>query len=230
MAAGITLVGRCALIALLTTYIVAASPIVLTSIVGDADALGTGTLPGGTLPNGPFDNRSAAELLASDGAQLTDLATHTGGFVGDATFTHSFAPGAGRVVVAAVLELGIGGLQSNDTDPDTFTLGEDALFVNGLWITEAFAGVNQGSREYGILTIPLPGHALAFLSGGEARVFIDLNSNAGVGPSSRTEPVFYDYSKLTITTVSEDQLVPEPTSVSLLAVGAAMLLFRKRRP
>ena len=124
-----------------------AAPIL--SVVGDRDALGTGISAGGELPAGPFDNRSATEAAATDGSQNTDRATGESGLTLDNTFMHVWAVPTGMQLAGAVLELGIGGMESNDTDPLTSLLGEDALFVNGTLVTGAFAGVNQAPREYG---------------------------------------------------------------------------------
>jgi hypothetical protein len=206
-----------------------ASAAIIVSTVGDVDALGTATLPGGALPNGPFDNRSAAEMLATDGSEHTDQATQSFGYPRDVTFTHTYTLGPGMFAIGAVLELGIGGLQSNDTDPETFSLGEDALFFNGWWVPEAFAGVNQSARGYGILSINLPiVYAFMLNLDTTATFTVDLNSNAGGGPSSRVEPVFYDYSRLIVTTMPESEwFVPEPASMLLLGGGMAVLLLRK---
>ena len=61
--------------------------------------------------------------------------------------THVWAVPAGMQLAGAVLELGIGGMESNDTNPLTSLLGEDALFFNGTLVTDAFAGVNQAPRD-----------------------------------------------------------------------------------
>lgn len=196
----------------------------IVSMVGDQDALGTGTAPGSLLPVGPFDHRSAAELAATDGSQNTDLATSSAGLATDNVFLHSFALTGDPASLRAVLELGIGGMQSNDSNPSTVTLGEDALRIDGILVAEAFAGVDQGPTGYGILRIHLPAALMALLLDGQAAVEVDLNSNAGFGPANRVEPVFYDFSRLTVSQV------PEPsTTAVLLVLGAAAWLRRKAR-
>ena len=65
-------------------------------------------------------------------------------------------------------------------------------------------------------------------SKGEATISTHLDSNAGPAPKNRAEPVFYEYSRLTIATVSKDELMGEPASLSLLSIGAGILLLRKR--
>jgi hypothetical protein len=188
----------------------------IVSVVGDPDALGTGTVPGGVLPRGPFDNRSPAELAATDGSENTDIATSGGGLTVDNTFLHRFTFPPGLTLLSAVLEIGIGGLQTNDNDPATSTIGEDALRLDGVLIPEAFAGVDQGPTGYGILRIDLPTALLAQLNDGQVSVLLDLNSNAGFGPSTRAEPVFYDFSRISL------QVVPEPSSALLLLGGVAV--------
>ena len=134
-----------------------------------------------------------------------------------------------RTRVVEQQELGIGGMESNDTDPLTSLLGEDALFVNGTLVPEAFAGVNQGPREYGILSISLPASVLGSLASGNAALLIDLNSNAGLGLPSRVEPVFYDFSQLTL---EYTPAVPEPAStwLALAGLGALYAHRRMRKP
>jgi hypothetical protein len=196
---------------------------VIVSTVGDEDALGTGTAPGGMLPSGPFDNRSAGEMAAMDGSQDTDLATGAGGINIDAAFLHTFTLPGGLGIGHAVLELGIGGMESNDSNPATSGIGEDALRIDGVLVPNAFAGVDQGSLGYDILTIVLPQFVLSAFNDGAVTVQIDLNSNAGFGPSSRIEPIFYDFSRLTLTQV------PEPSSAWLIAAGAGALGLARTR-
>ena len=191
------------------------------NIVGDQDALGTGTAPGGNLPSGPFDNRSAAELAAIDGSENTDFATVGGGLARDVTFVHTFSITGWRQVGMAVLELGIGAMQTNDNDFWTARREEDALRVDGLLLYNSFAGVDQGPRGYGIVRIVLPAMDVPeWFEDGELQVSIDLNSFGGTGPSNRVEPVFYDFSRLTLTEI------PEPSTAFLLLAGATLFLPR----
>ena len=196
---------------------------VIVSTVGDQDALQTGTLPGGLLPAGPFDHRSATEVAAADGSERTDVSTLPDGLAMDAAFLHTFILPGGMTVGQVVLELGIGGLEGNDIDPNTSLLGEDALRLDGILVAEAFAGVNQGPLGYDILKIVLPSSVLPQFADGSVSVAIDLNSNAGLGLSTRVEPVFYDFSRLTITQI------PEPQTAWLLAVGAALCAIARLR-
>jgi hypothetical protein len=86
-----------------------------------------------------------------------------------------------------------------------------------------FAGIDQGARGYGIVRLILPVVFVPELfEDGELRVSIDLNSYAGTGTSTFTEPVFYDFSRLTLTEI------PEPSTALLLVAGSAVFLRRKR--
>ncbi len=195
----------------------------IVSLVGDSDALGTGAVPGVPLPGGPFDNRSPAEAAATDGSQNTDVATGFGGINADNTFVHTFTVPPGVSFAAAVLELGIAGMESNDNNPATSLFGEDALRIDGILVPEAFAGVDQGPTGYNILRINLPVFVLPQLTDGSVSVLIDLNSNAGLGRPDRVEPVFYDFSRLSMTNV------PEPSSMVLLTIGATFMAIVNRR-
>ena len=97
-------------------------------------------------------------------------------------------------------------------------------------MTDAFAGVNQAPREYGILSISLPASVLGSFATGNAAVLIDLNSNAGLGLSSMAEPVFYDFSQLTLEYTTP--AVPEPASMwlALAGLGAFFTHRRIRKP
>jgi hypothetical protein len=120
-----------------------------------------------------------------------------------------------------ILELGVGGMQSNDSDWYTFRREEDALRIDGVLIYNAFAGINQGARGYGVVRIVLPEYVIPLFEDGEVHVSVDLNSFAGTGTSTLTEPVFYDFSRLTITEA------PEPSTVWMFIIGATLFL-RKR--
>ena len=188
------------------------------SVVGDEDALGTGTVPGGDLPSGPFDNRSPAEIAATDGSENTDWATVGGGLARDATFVHTFSVAGWRGVGPAILELGIGGMQSNDNNWNTTGRGEDALRIDGVLLYNVFAGIDQGPRGYEIVRIALPFYLQDLFEDGELHVSVDLNSFAGTGPSTFAEPVFYDFSRLTL------YEIPEPSTTLLLLSGAGVFV------
>ena len=194
------------------------------SIVGDEDALGTRTVLGGNLPPGPFDNRSVSELLATDGSENTDFATGSGGVARDATFIHTFPIAGWRGVGPAILELGIGGMQSNDNNWNTARREEDALRIDGVLLYNVLAGIDQGPRGYGMVRIVLPAYFVsALFEDGQLHVSIDLNSFAGTGNSALAELVFYDFSRLTISEI------PEPSTALLLLSGVGVLVSRTQR-
>ena len=113
-------------------------------------------------------------------------------------------------------------MQTNDNDWNTARREEDALRIDGVLLYNAFAGINQGPRGYGIVRIALPVVYLPELfEDGELQVSIDLNSFAGTGRSDLAEPVFYDFSRLTLTEI------PEPSTVWLLLAGATVFMRRK---
>jgi hypothetical protein len=56
---------------------------------------------------------------------------------------------------------------------------------------------------------------------GEVHVSVDLNTFAGFGPSTLTELVFYDFSRLTITEA------PEKSTVWMLIIGAHVIFAEK---
>ena len=57
-------------------------------------------------------------------------------------------------------------------------------------------------------------------------MLIDLNSNAGLGLPSRAEPVFYDFSQLTLE--YRAAAVPEPASTWLALAGLGALFAHRR--
>ncbi len=179
------------------------SPTIITNFVGDVDALGTGTLPGNNLPNGPFDNRSPAEMAAIDGSEFTDQATGNAGMSLDfVDFIHNFAIPAGFTITSVDLEFGLGGMQTNDNNPLTKNNAEDGLFVDGVLIPDAFEPVNHGSFTYGIEPVVISAANFVQFIDGSATLRIDSNSFGGTNPAggpSTISPIFYDYSKITIT-------------------------------
>ena len=75
------------------------------------------------------------------------------------------------------------------------------------------------------MSISLPASVLGSFATGNAMVLIDLNSNAGLGLSSRAEPVFYDFSQLRL---EYTPAVPEPASMWLALAGLGAFFTRRR--
>ena len=97
----------------------------ITDLIGDNDGLGgrSGAFPGGTVPLGIFDNRSAAEMVATDGSQFTDRSTTNVGISLDLVdFFHTYDP-ISSPIVSATVTFGLAGVNSNDGNPSTKTDG-----------------------------------------------------------------------------------------------------------
>jgi hypothetical protein len=177
----------------------------ITSLVGDIDNLGGAIAPGATSFSGPFDNRSAGELAATNGAQYTDNASQNFGTqYGNPTFVHTFA--SFTSITSATWEIGVGGVQSHN----------DRLYVDGILFASGVQIPDQGAFGYGILSWSLSGSALLALLDSSGSVAFNLNSN------NSGEPVVFDYAKLTITGTLASSPVPEGGS-SLMMIGLAAL-------
>jgi hypothetical protein len=212
----------------------AASGAVIMDLVGDMDGLGGQLDAGGddvVIVLGGFDNRSAAEAAATDGAQETDFANTTNGnsldFL-DFIHTYLLPPGA---VIAASVEFGIAGLEGNDSNPATKFAAEDGLFVDGILIADAFEPLIQDRDDYDVFAVAITSAAaLAAIADGSATIRIDANSNGGTVASTGTSAVFYDYSKLTVTTQDTppgNGAIPEPHTFAVWSLlGLAVTIAR----
>ena len=203
---------------------------VIMDFVGDADELG-GQVIGGTMVNdfSAFDNRSAAELAATDGAQFTDHGTSINGISEDfVDFIHTFAATT-ETITSVTVEFGLGGVQSNDNNPMTKGSLEDGLFVDGILIDDAFEPLEQGQDGFGVFSVTLPSTVFGLFADGMAVIRIDSNSFGGtVIGTTGTDPIWYDYSKITIETQG-NPVIPEPASMALFSTGLIGLAGAYRR-
>ena len=182
---------------------------VVTSLIGDIDNLGGHATS--TSFTGYFDARSASESAATNGAQYTDNAGNSFGTIySHAIFTHSFT--AFSTITSASWELGIGGLQS----------GNDKLFLDGSLIASGSQLPSQSSNGYGIFTIDLASSFSSLLDG---LVVFDLDLNSG-----GSEPVVFDYAKLTINgTLAQTSVVPVPAAAFMFAPALLGFMGLRRK-
>jgi len=160
----------------------------LTIMIGDNDGYGYGDLvvpDGADLPftDDPvadtgwvFDNRSPAELAATDGSQYTDWEPYS-----NRTFSFDFAAGTG--IISAVFELDVSGIQ-------TSWFGASTILLDGVDYT-AFLPTEQGAWGSGVFSTVVD---VALLADGV------LTVNFTGGPSDH---IAFDYFKLDIASVPE---------------------------
>jgi hypothetical protein len=92
-----------------------------TIIIGDNDGYGygSGTVPDGNmLPEALFDNRTSAEMSASDGAQHTDAVSYAPNFYFEMTFPSS---DQGRIRTANFM-LDVSGIQASSYDASVLVI------------------------------------------------------------------------------------------------------------
>jgi hypothetical protein len=188
-----------------------AAPIVIVDLVGDIDGMG-GEVSGGSV-SGTFDHRSAGELAATDGAQLTDEASgFYGTYQANSLFTHTYSIPGSTTISSASWRLGAGGIQSLN----------DRLYLDGVLLSSTFP--EQGPNGFGIISWVIPASFFPSLLDGTAVFRVNLNSNTS------GEPSFYDFAELTIN--GDAQVVPEPSSIVLFGMGAIGLFgygWRRKR-
>ncbi|MFH1699784.1 MAG: PEP-CTERM sorting domain-containing protein [Candidatus Zixiibacteriota bacterium] len=167
-------------------------------MIGDNDGFGYGIADNATLPfsddpstgNGWFfDNRSAAEMAATNGAQFTDVEPHN---VLSATF--NFSPFAASAFHEGTFMIDLAGIQTAD-------LGQSRLWFDGVEVFNAFAGVEMGAWGSQVFTFSLGALTLA-----DGILNVDY-----MGGSSDASAI--DYASLKVVAV------PEPASMALLGLG-----------
>jgi hypothetical protein len=188
----------------------------VTNMIGDNDGYGYGAdvVPDGAdLPftNDPvegagwlFDNRSAAELAATDGSQATDVEDMT-----SITFHHKFDMSLFKKLTCATFTIDISGVQQGVFG------GYSHLYLDGVEMTD-FLTLDQGAWGSSVLTYKVD---LSMLCDGMLDVTFDKWSE---------DHVAVDYASLTVNGYGACP-VPEPTTMLLVGLGLAGAAVVRRR-
>lgn len=186
----------------------------VTVTIGDNDGYGVGIADNGAASNGQLeDNRSAAEVSATDGSQFTDA--YGALFVGDdrphsvdsADIIFDFV----GTLLSGWLTVDMGDLQADQaTTPYTAAINGVAIpfdFQDGFMATRV--------RSYVLTTDML---AAANMSG---QVILTIDR------AGSNDLVWFDYFELSGTT--SDAVVPIPAAAPLFAAGLAAFGARRRK-
>lgn len=186
------------------------APVTITDMIGDNDGFGYGHAVVGDGDNLPytddpetgagwlFDNRSAAEMSASDGSQATDVEENF-----DVTFYHSFDISQFDYLTEAFFTIDIAGLQQ-----EVFG-GLSHLYLDGVEVSE-FLAINQGAWGSGLLTVAVD---LAILADGALEVYFDNWDDPYAD-----DHMAIDFTMLTVTG-DTDPAIPEPATMMMLGMG-----------
>lgn len=196
--------GAAALLAVLGTSQLDAA--VITVTIGDNDGFGFGIADGGFTPTDVYDNRSAAELAASDGSQFTDFAPD------DPILT------VPPVSVALADDIISGAFVF---DVQGVELPQHEILFNGISQGTIFDFTFiQGPTGSGVVTVPLSATVISAANSADEFTFAFDPSGA------EGDIIGFDYFELSVETAS----IPEPTSLALLGAGiCGMGLARRRR-
>lgn len=193
-----------------------ASLLTVYDMIGDNDGYGYGAgvvADGATLPftNDPspgagwnFDNRSAAEIAASDGSQSTDLQDNF-----DVTFFHSFDLSQFSSLTSASFKIDITGLQQGVFG------GVSRLYFDGVEQLAFTTLPDQGAWGSGIFNFNVN---TSMLGDGMLNVFFDNWDPLG------DDHIGIDFTQLEVT----GEAIPEPATLVLFGLGLAGTGLRRR--
>lgn len=183
----------------------------ITIMIGDNDGYGYGDavvpdgadLPVTAVPGCAwcFDNRSAAELVATDGSQYTDFEAYQA----PVTFTIGFDATAYSNISSVLFTMDVTGIQQNAFGPST-------LLLDGVDYSAGLP-INQGAWGSGVYSFSV---SSADLLDGLLDVYFMGGPNDHIG---------FDFFALNF----DAQDVPEPTTLSMLGLGLVLLGFTTRK-
>jgi hypothetical protein len=181
-------------------------------MIGDNDGFGFGVADGANVPATLFDNRSAAEMAAINGAQATDLADNF-----DVTFTHTFDISQFASLSAAWFTIDIQGLQQGVFG------GLSHLYMDGTEVL-SFQTIDQGAYGSGLFTYAVN---LADLADGALNVYFDnYTVYDQFGNLTNSDYISIDYTQLSV----RGTPVPEPATMALFGLGlVGMGAYRRFR-
>lgn len=183
-------------------------------MIGDDDGYGfgladNGVTTGADIGTFPADFRDAAETVATDGSQHTDI--NSAVFSPLAETANFVFSGFGGTVTSATLTIDIGGLQLS-------AFGETLSSFNG--VLQGILALDQGIFQTNVLSFALDAAALANVN---ADGFFDF----GMDRNGNTDAIFIDY----VSFSGEMSPVPVPAAGLLLlgALGGLVGLRRRKK-
>ena len=204
------------LIGLMAAFVVglsgSANALTVYDMIGDNDGYGYGAAVVPDFANLPFtdnpfpgagwlfDNRSAAELAATDGAQATDVEDNF-----DVTFFHTFDVSQFASISSATFYIDITGLQQNVFG------GVSHLYLDGFEIA-GFLSVDQGTWGSNVFSMSVN---TADLADGMLDVYFDNWPSDHIG---------IDYTMLAVSGVA----IPEPATMILFGIGMVGMGLRRK--